>query len=401
MKNLIYCTLLFCFIIPSNAQVDFNFESIKSMKRLGVYKGDGLMNFNPDKSIESIRSFNFARNSILERSIPKLKSDLLTRQIPDGERLFNKCSPGVVLLVSSNGIGSGSIINKSGEILTNWHVTENQEKVYVCFFDPSLSDIDDIDSEKFTTATVIAEDPNRDLALLRLDNNKSKLTILKRGMEYDINISMDVFAIGHPEKLVWSFTDGSISRIRKNFKWEYGDHEMQADVIQTQTPINFGNSGGPLFNVKGELIGVNSFGYTTAQGLNFAVHLSEINDFLNEVKKGMYIYTHTVTASSKDENGYTEFDRDENGIVDAYGTSVIGTEKLDYFYLDNDEDGYPDLIVMDINEDGNTDCRIYDRDGDGEFEYFIIDNDFDQVFDTVGIDTDSDGRPDKFSEYSG
>ena len=66
---------------------------------------------------------------------------------------------------------------------------------------------------------------------------------------------MDVFAIGHPEQLVWSFTDGSISRIRKNFKWEYGDHEMKADVIQTQTPINFGNSGGPLFNVKGELIG--------------------------------------------------------------------------------------------------------------------------------------------------
>lgn len=400
MKNLIYCTMLFCFIIPSNAQVDFNFESIKSMKRLGVYKGDGLMNFNPDKSIESIRSFNFARNSILERSIPKLKSDLLTRQIPDGERLFNKCSPGVVLLVSSNGIGSGSIINKSGEILTNWHVTENQEKLYVCFFDPSLSDIDNIDSEKFTIAKVIATDPSRDLAVIKLENYKSGLTVLKRGSEFDIDITMDVFAIGHPEGLVWSFTDGIISRVRKNYVWEYDDHKMKADVIQTQTPINPGNSGGPLFNVNGELIGVNSFGHTSSQGLNFAVHLTEINKFLYEVKNGQHKYIHTTTVSSEDDNEYIEFDRDDNGITDAYGTSLMGTEKLDFFYLDNDEDGYPDLIVMDFNEDGKTDCRIYDRDGDGEFEYFIIDNDFDQVFDTVGIDTDSDGRPDKFSDYS-
>ena len=73
---------------------------------------------------------------------------------------------------------------------------------------------------------------------------------------------------------------------------------------------------------------------------------------MDEEKTGKHKYTPSKTLGSENKKEYIEFDRDENGIADAYGTSVLGTEKLDLFYLDNDEDGYPDLIVTDMNEDG-------------------------------------------------
>jgi len=376
------------------SEIDLN-----SINILGDYSGNPNKDFDSNRLLRSIKTFNYSVNSISKMSLPD-KNTSLTRQIPNGQRLFEECSKGVVLLVSENGIGSGSIIDKDGHILTNWHVINGQQKMHVCFFDPSFGSIDDISSDNFTTATVIASDSKRDLAILKLDNKSRNVNYLKKGSIYNIDISMDVFAIGHPEGLIWSFTDGIISRVRKGYKWTYSENEMKADVIQTQTPINPGNSGGPLFNIKGELIGINSFGKGSSQGLNFAVHLREINQFLKEIDQGKHSYKFVEASTSTEESKYVEIDRDENGIIDCYAESRIGSEKLDVFYLDNNEDGVTDVIVMDSNEDGKIDIRAYDSDENGTFDYFIIDSDYDGVFDTDGFDTNDDGAPDKFKDYT-
>jgi len=376
------------------SEIDLN-----SINILGDYSGNPNKDFDSNRLLRSIKAFNYSVNSISKMSLPD-KNTSLTRQIPNGQRLFEECSKGVVLLLSENGIGSGSIIDKDGHILTNWHVINGQQKMHVCFFDPSFGSIDDISSDNFTTATVIASDSKRDLAILKLDNKSRNVNYLKKGSIYNIDISMDVFAIGHPEGLIWSFTDGIISRVRKGYKWTYSENEMKADVIQTQTPINPGNSGGPLFNIKGELIGINSFGKGSSQGLNFAVHLREINQFLKEIDQGKHSYKFVEASTSTEESKYVEIDRDENGIIDCYAESRIGSEKLDVFYLDNNEDGVTDVIVMDSNEDGKIDIRAYDSDENGTFDYFIIDSDYDGVFDTDGFDTNDDGAPDKFKDYT-
>ena len=71
----------------------------------------------------------------------------------------------------------------------------------------------------------------------------------------DVSIGETVFAIGHPDDLIWSFSSGMVSQLRPNYKWRYKNSHHFADVIQTQTPINPGNSGGPLFNKNKKLVG--------------------------------------------------------------------------------------------------------------------------------------------------
>ena len=98
------------------------------------------------------------------------------------------------------------------------------------------------------------------------------------------DVGSDVHAIGHPGSLSWTYTKGYVSQIRKNYKWNYEKTLHEASIIQTQTPISPGNSGGPLISSEGELLGVNSF---KAQGenLNFAVTSLEVINFLKNIKK--------------------------------------------------------------------------------------------------------------------
>lgn len=138
-------------------------------------------------------------------------------------------------------LGSGFIISESGEIVTNNHVVENAQTVKV-----KLSDGRSFD------AKVLGTDPMTDLALLKIDA-KGPLPVVKFGDSKKIRVGDEAIAVGNPFGLGGTVTSGIISATSRNIN--SGPYD---NFIQTDAAINRGNSGGPLFNAKGEVIGVNT-----------------------------------------------------------------------------------------------------------------------------------------------
>jgi len=157
-----------------------------------------------------------------------------------------------------------------------------------------------------------------------------------------------------------------------------------ADVIQTQTPTNPGNSGGPLFSEKGKLIGINSFGSRGGDGLNFAISINEVESFLSEARAGKHkpLLVENTAASDENEDGLP-IDSDGNGINDILLIDLDSDGIYDLALVDENEDGEIDYVSGDTNNDGKTDLLIFDKDENGSFEYFIMDTDYDGEWDDV------------------
>jgi S1-C subfamily serine protease len=142
-------------------------------------------------------------------------------------------------------LGSGFVLDKEGHIITNYHVVEGADQV-----DVSFSNQDTYDAE------VVGVDPSTDLAVLRVDVSSRALTPLALADSDDVRVGDPVVAIGNPFGLDRTATAGIVSALQRLVTAPNGqtiDH-----VIQTDAPINQGNSGGPLLNSAGEVIGVNS-----------------------------------------------------------------------------------------------------------------------------------------------
>ena len=197
--------------------------------------------------------------------------------------LFKNTSPAVVLLLGEDSLETGSIVNAT-DILTNWHVVEGNSRVLVAF--KPRKEGAPLDPDEFVVGDVIKLARDKDLAIVRVKRIPSHVHPLQLGSPDEIEIGADVHAIGHPSGEIWTYTKGVISQVRKNFVWKAGEgKQFQADVIQTQTPINPGNSGGPLLSVTGRIVGVNAFKAIDAEGLNFAISLSELSAFLESAPK--------------------------------------------------------------------------------------------------------------------
>jgi S1-C subfamily serine protease len=145
----------------------------------------------------------------------------------------------------TQGSGSGSIIDTKGHILTNYHVVENAQKLEVTLADESK-----------WPAKLVGSDPDNDLAIIKIDVPKEKLTVIPMGDSKGLRIGQKVLAIGNPFGLQRTLTTGIISSLGRTIRSETGT--LMEDIIQTDAAINPGNSGGPLLNSVGEIIGINS-----------------------------------------------------------------------------------------------------------------------------------------------
>ena len=224
-----------------------------------------------------------------------------------------------------------------------------------------------------------------------------------------------MFAIGHPEGLLWTFSSGMVSQIRPDYKWHYRASRHDANVIQIQVPINPGNSGGPLFNKKKELVGVNTF---TAEGenLNFAIAVDDVIDFLKEKPKKIKKSKNNKWIKKKDKgstwikkkekkkksdgsidlSNAKEVDINNNGTIDGWLIDENNNGIYEIAYGDTDENGIIDLLVMDKNENKIYEFTFIDSDEDGNPNIARYDRDEDGKDDVIAYDYDQDGKWDKF-----
>ncbi len=168
-----------------------------------------------------------------------------------------------------NGMGTGVIIDPRGYVITNYHVVEDVEKIYVTLDDGSE-----------VTADLIAARVRNDLALVKIQTKESLPTI-PRGTSADLMIGESVIAIGNAFGYVHTSTQGIISALHRdvpvNEKQEY------RDLIQTSAGINPGNSGGPLLNIDGEIIGINVAVRVGAQQIAFAIPIDQVVETVTEM----------------------------------------------------------------------------------------------------------------------
>lgn len=184
---------------------------------------------------------------------------------------------GVVLLMGDVGYGSGVIISTKGYVLTNNHVIENNENLEaILSYQYNLDGYE----EYVHSIEIIKQDKVKDLALIKINNPRTALRPINISRKVPA-IGSRVHAIGHPDLEVWTYTTGYISQIRDEYEWSYEDEfEHMANVYQTQTPVAEGNSGGPLLNQHGNLVGINTFGDSENDFQNFSVTVDEIIKFL-------------------------------------------------------------------------------------------------------------------------
>src|ERR687888_2217904 len=173
-------------------------------------------------------------------------------------------------------LGSGFVIDKAGHVVTNYHVVEGASKVEVSF-----SGNDEM------PATVVGRDPSTDIAVLRIKRAQSRaLTPLPLGNSSQVRVGDAVVAIGNPFGLERTVTAGIVSALQREITAPNGF--AIDEVIQTDAAINHGNSGGPLLNADGKVIGVNSQIESDSAGggnvgIGFAIPINTVKDVVAQL----------------------------------------------------------------------------------------------------------------------
>jgi S1-C subfamily serine protease len=207
------------------------------------------------------------------------------------QEIYQHAGPGVLQVTSTSvdssdpysgpqprvSLGSGFVIDKDGYIVTNYHVIESARQIEVNF-----------SGDDRVQATVVGVDPSTDLALLKINAQARALTPLPLGDSDAVRVGDAVVAIGNPFGLERTVTAGIVSALQREITAPNG--YIIDKVIQTDAPINQGNSGGPLLNTRGQVIGVNSQiepgdSGTGNLGIGFAVPAATLREVVSQIRE--------------------------------------------------------------------------------------------------------------------
>ncbi len=177
-------------------------------------------------------------------------------------------------LVSLNGLGSGVLISNDGKVLTAAHLVQSADKTMVEFSQGEL-----------IRATVIGTAFSADVALLQLDRNPSNCVAVKLGDSDKVDVGDEIFIVGAPYGIGNTLTAGHVSGRRLNMQ---NENSVPVEFLQTDAAINSGNSGSPMFNLNGEVVGIVSNIMTRSggsEGLAFAASANSARHLLLEQKQ--------------------------------------------------------------------------------------------------------------------
>jgi S1-C subfamily serine protease len=204
------------------------------------------------------------------------------RTLTAGE-VYDRTAPGVVQITSTGSgpvssaetaLGSGFVVDKAGHIVTNFHVVDGADQIRVSF-----------SNRDTVIARLVGTDASTDIAVLEVDASADALTPLPLGNSDKVRVGDPVVAIGNPFGLDRTATAGIVSALQRGIT---SPADFTIDhVIQTDAPINRGNSGGPLLNMRGQVIGVNTQIQTGGApgnvGIGFAVPSNTVKDVVAQL----------------------------------------------------------------------------------------------------------------------
>lgn len=186
----------------------------------------------------------------------------------DFSKVIESAIKGVVTVRTQIGQGTGFIISDDGYFVTNAHVISGSEKIYAITYDQDVK-----------SAELIGYDTDLDIALLKISGDYEELYLDNSN---SVQIGEKVIAIGNPLGLQFSVSQGIVSGVHRE-----GPNNLQA-YIQTDAALNPGNSGGPLINTNGKVIGINNFKIGSGESLGFALESNFIREVVNDIHLQLY-----------------------------------------------------------------------------------------------------------------
>ena len=251
-----------------NSKIDS--ELFNTKKELKEYSQDYTKEFSTNlvekydsvyqQSFSEISGILSEQQKSFEDEIELLKSSTQS----DFSGIVEDAVKSVVAVSTDKSIGSGFIMDKNGYIITNYHIISGSEdKLAVRTYD-----------KKTLPAVLIGKDEVRDVALLKIEGSYDYLELADSD---DLKVGQKVIAIGNPLGLSFSVTEGIISALERPGPNGYKEY------IQTDVSLNPGNSGGPLIDTQGQVIGINNFKIGGAENLGFALQSDTMRESINKI----------------------------------------------------------------------------------------------------------------------
>ena len=257
--------------------------------------------------------------------------------------------------------GTGFVVDPSGLIVTNNHVIDGSNAVTVKF-----------GSGKPQTAKVVGTDPSTDLALLKVDTGGGKLTPLKLADSSKVQIGDATFAIGNPFGLEDTLTTGVISATERDISAPNGF--SISGVLQTDAALNPGNSGGPLLNAQGQVIGVNSqietggnggSGQGSNTGVGFAIPSNTVRNVISQLQEsGKVSHAYLGVSTSDAPSGGAIVQSVASGGPAAHaslkkGSTIVGVDSMTVVSADSltnaiDAHKPGDQVTLRVRSGGKT-----------------------------------------------
>jgi len=247
---------MYTLIIRTN-QLSNSINSTTTSIRLEISKNQQ----ETQSKINDLSSSLSSTQSSLTNQLAEIKATASS----DFSGIIENSIPSVVTIITDVSQGTGFIINPNGYIVTNAHV------LYQAHYAKAITS-----TKNSLNADLIGYDNNMDIALLKVSGTYNALEL---GNSDNVKVGEKVIAIGNPLGLSFSATEGIISGLNRE-----GDNGLSI-YIQTDVALNPGNSGGPLIDSQGKVIGINNFKISGSENLGFALESNYIKQTLNEISQ--------------------------------------------------------------------------------------------------------------------